>query len=384
MTATVNMQNDNYRLSWESQADEAYQKRLDGLVARVPDATLFNDRVWVSSCLTLQAAGNSHWILNAETNTGVLVASLCFSVRTERHYGVLLQVVRWLQYPLGDRVALLVDPAHEDVIPHLVAALRRAPFGWHCMIWSEIPADERISQVWQNAARVAGVVLSTAETSRCPVLVLDGRDRAAVDAALSSSTRQRARRSRKRLSGEADVAIRHFRPAPSEVPTLLDEFKAVEDKSWKGGEGVGIFQEPSFTFFCNMAPLLAAKGWLDVATLHIDSELVSYRFGFFYKDTFLDYNLAYLPAWHRTGPGRILLDELVSSCAAQGYQAVDASRVGARSAHLLFEYANSEVIHQRWIWHGTGLRARWFRFVTDIVRPRAKALRQWWRTSFGY
>ncbi len=380
MTDTIAAHEDKYLLSWTSQLDELDATRFSGLVTRVPDASVFNDETWVTTCLALRERDVSHWILNAETRSGLLVASLCFSVRRERHYGVGLQVVRWVQYPLGDRVVPLVDPAHRDVIAHLVAAFRKAPFEWHCMIWSEIPQDIERSSAWIHAARAAGLGLTIRETSRCPVLVLDGRDRAAIDATLSGSTRQRAKRSRKRLSGETDVVIKHFRPAPSEVSALLDELKVVEDSSWKGDEGVGIFRGSSLAFFRNMASSLAKAGVLDVATLHIGKTLVSYRFGFLYKNTFLDYNLAYLPAYHRIGAGRILLDELVTSCARQGYQAVDASRVGAHSAHLLFEYANSEVIHQCWTWYGPGLRVRWFRLVTEVLKPWAKAAQRWWRT----
>jgi CelD/BcsL family acetyltransferase involved in cellulose biosynthesis len=364
----------NVQVQWIQNGCRAVSKEhWATLMARVPEATVFNDWAWASTSEAHLGAGTASWTLTAVGPNDELLALLAFRVSRERLYGLPVKVIRWLSYPFADRVVPLVDPTHPELIPRLLEALERAPFAWDCMIWNEVPGDFSLKEQWLEAAQQTSLTLQTAFSSVCPVLIYAGRAEAEIVAATSKTVLQRGKRARKRLQQEVDVQLRHFRPTPDQVPALVAEYKAVEDASWKGDEGVGIFSDPeSREFFSDLAGNLAAAGQLDVGEIRIAGKLVSYRFGMRFRDVFLDYNLAFLPEHHKIGLGRILLDELVLSCARQGYRAIDGSRVGKQSRHLLFERANDQIEHQRWYWFRRRPGSLWVRLQLLWVKP-------WWQ-----
>ncbi len=77
--------------------------------------------------------------------------------------------------------------------------------------------------------------------------------------------------------------------------------------------------------------------------------MISYRFGFRFRNIFLEDNLAFHPDWAAMAPGRILLEEMIASSTDLGLRAVDASRSGLFHAHQLQEWTEEKIDHfQLW------------------------------------
>lgn len=233
---------------------------------------------------------------------------------------------------------------------------------------------------WRIAARESRLLMAMEQKSVCPVFTLEGRSAEEVEASLSKSARQRVKRARKRLMQEKDVQIVHEVPGPEHLLARLEELRDVENRSWKGEEGVGVFSEgASWDFFRTLSPRLAERGQLDLGEIRIDGQLVSYRYGLRYRGVFLDYNLAFLPEYYKLGLGRILLDDLVADCAKKGYRAMDASRVGRHSQHLLFERADTLIHHWHLRWYNASVRGRAIWFLNEVLKMNAKRMRKLWR-----
>jgi CelD/BcsL family acetyltransferase involved in cellulose biosynthesis len=193
----------------------------------------------------------------------------------------------------------------------------------------------------------------------------------------AGSLRTRLRRARKRLAEAGTASYERIRPGPEQVPALLATIQAVEEASWKGRRGVGIFStESNRRFFAALAERLASRSQLEIWLMRLDGQVISYRFAFLLENTFYDYNLAFLPEFDRLSPGRVLLDEIVAACARDGLAAVDASRASLRSGHILRDWTDEYVDHhQLWIFN-RGIRAHLLRGVRFGLKPIVKRLRK--------
>lgn len=357
---------------------------LETLLNAMPDATVFVDWAWLSSCFDHQPAGREPWILLVRDEQQKLLACLPLSLSCVKQWGLSYKVLHWLQFPFGDRMLpLMVGTGAEaqKLRQAILDALVGAPFQWDRMIWNDVPDQHSLLADWQVSARTSRLLLRLEKKSTCPVITLAGRDLATIENSLSKSARQRVKRARKRLMQESGVEILHDRPAgqPDTLLPRLEEIRALENQSWKGGDGVGVFEDASWPFFRTLMLRLAERDQLDLAEIRIGGRLASYRFGMCYRGVFLDYNLAYLPEYHKLGLGRILLDELVTDCAKKGYQALDASRVGRVSQNLLFERADAFVDHWQLRWYGPGFKGRLLCFINEVMVRGAKWGRAHWR-----
>ncbi len=355
---------------------------LQGLLDEIPHATVFLDWPWLSSCFDHLPSGNAAWFLLIRDEHQQLRACLPLALSTAVKMGITYNLLRWLQFPFADRMLPIVACGTEypEIRAVVMAALKEPPFSWDVMIWNEMPDQDGLLSDWQASARQAGLALHPEKKSTCPVMTLFGRDATDIEKSLSKSARQRVKRARKRLMQETNVQILHDRPGTEQLQSRLIEFKALENTSWKGEEGVGIFSDDaSWQFFQTLSQRLAERGQLDLGEIRIDGRLASYRYGMCYRGVFLDYNLAYLPEYHKLGLGRILLDELVDDCARQHYRAMDGSRVGRNSQHLLFERADSFVDHWQLNWYASSWKGHWMRLVNEVLVKQAKRARQYWR-----
>lgn len=372
MAYTVNWTQDLYGSVTASEVER--------LLDEVPHATVFLDWPWLSSCFDHCPAGKTAWVLLLRDETQRLRGCLPFQLSCERRLGITYTLLRWLQFPFADRLVPAIADDDPGLRRTVFDALTHAPFSWDVMIWNEMPDQGTGLTDWKAAAEQSRLALHMEKKSTCPVMTLEGRDAAALENSLSKSARQRVKRARKRLMQEKNVEILHERPAPDQVISRLTEFKAVENQSWKGEEGVGIFSdEASWQLFQTLSQRMAERGQLDLGEIRIDGRLASYRFGMCYRGVFLDYNLAYLPEYHKLGLGRILLDELVNDCAKHHYRAMDGSRVGRHSQHLLFERADTFVDHWQLNWYAAGVKGALLRVINEVLIRNAKRARQYWQ-----
>ncbi len=369
-----------YKVSLHDQFTSAVKEpEYRELVNRSEDATLFNDwpwlSVWVKHCLAEQQL---HLVVRDADDS--LVGYVALQMNREHLHGVPARIARFIQYPWGDRVAILLDRQHLEAWPVLLEHLRQlSGERWDCMIWNEWFDTQELRQQAHEYAHNTGFVFYSRLTSQCPVLELGDTTEEQMVASYSSKLRSDLKRRKKKLAKLGGV-IEHLRPDQTQVDGLVEKMKFTEAQSWKGDEGVGIFNDrQGADFFTEVSRALAANDQLDLALIWIDGELASYKYGFFFRDTFLDYSIGYLPQYGKLGLGRILLDELVLAGIREGYRAVDASRVGAVSKHLLFERTDKTVEHHRAYWFANGVKGRVLQVLVIFAKPFMKELRDRYR-----
>lgn len=357
------------RLSWMTSLAEPGFPAADyeALRQRLPQATPFNGLAWLRAAeAAARQPGHSVHVLLGHAGDRLC---LCLPLlRMPLRAGLPgFVVLRHLGWPLSDRVGLMVDLDEQDA-PHVLQAIRRhLP---HALLQlNELTAGEPWLRHWSWRC-------STYECRRVchvPVHWLSEADRQEV----SGDPRYKLRRARKRIAA-CGARVRRVQPDAATIGAWLQRVAAVEDASWKGDDGVGIFSSPSSRAWMFQAlTTLAGEDRVRLVALELEGECISYRLGLLERGRLYDYNLAFLPAHAELGSGRVLLQEWIDWGLDEGWQWIDASRVSLEnSSHQLHERMTGQIEHLRHGFHSwrlsgicLGLALRLWRRCQPWLRP---------------
>lgn len=310
---------------------------------------IFCSREWIESAALHLVPKGRKLLFLALWRGDELAGWAAFTHGFERLQWIPTRTLRLLGYPLADQGCLGLPPDDATLAQALGDALRTCPLRWDSVILNEIPQPCREGGLLTPLAQAARGAYYERHCSRAPRLALEGSDATRLAAGYSSTLRTRLRRSRKKLAAAGSVSLDRRLATADDVTELLPLLKKIEDESWKGTDGVGIFSTTERNaFFRALSQLLAERGWLDIALLKLNDQAISYRYGFRLHGTFFDYNLAYRPQFHHLSPGRILLDDIVRTSAELHLTAVDACRGSLKTAHLLGEWTDAYRDHFDW------------------------------------
>lgn len=374
-----------YRAIWQGalHGADCTPQQVEALLAQLPHTTLYNTLPWCQGAAAALPAHCSLQVLRLHDEQG-LAAWLPLTAGRERLHGMRVCSLRLLGHPFNDRVALPMRAGDPALAQAVINALLTCPLHWDVLILSELHHGAERALLTSALALAANPALLGCEWRACassPVLRLvpDGR---AVDG--GKSVANRVARARRKLAASGQVRFERLLPQPAQVPALLAQCKAVEDRSWKGEQALGIFSTAaSRHFFHEVGARLAARGWLDIGLLYLNEQLVSYRVGFRYRQTYLDFNLAFDPALAPCAPGRILLDDMIRSSQQQGLRLVDASRSSRTEPHLLADWSQERIEHHElWLFRRSA-KGRLMHLARRWLRPLLQPLLQRLRSRIG-
>ncbi len=333
----------DYRFQWldsldtEQFPEDAYL----GLCSRTPHLSPFNHLGWLRAAERVLPPHQQLQILLAWDGPQ-LALCLPLLVCRERKLGLRWTVLRHLGYPLADRIGLLCDLDDNGLRAARKQIHARLP---HALLQlNEVEnSDEhvRLFRQWSDAS-------STHEqrpSCHVPVHWISAAD----ELEPSGDVRYKLRRARKRCAALGAV-VRRVVPNAASIGALLDTLADVEQRSWKGEEGVGIFSGNVRQEWIRQGfGALADAGLVRVVLLELDGRCLSYRLGLLHHGRLYDYNLAFLPEHAELGIGRLLLDEWIRWGHEEGWRWIDASRVSfSGSGHQLHERMTGFVEQQRW------------------------------------
>jgi len=354
--------------------NDAERDDIEGLLTSLPAVTVFNSLEWVEAAAEEFETSRTLLVLTIRDDRHLL-GWVPMSVGNEWLHGICLPVLRLIGYPWSDRVALALTPAVE-VIQAFLDALSSAPGAWEVAAISELYDPVEHSRLDAILARHYRNSYRWRHCSRSPVLTLDVPDLSSLRKSHGKSLAMRLRRAKAKIAKAGSWHVDRMLPKAEECSQLIDLVKRVEDFSWKGQRGLGIFSsERGESFFRRVATAFAQRGWLDVSLLYLDDHLISYRFGFRNKGSFLDYNLAFHPDYAAYSPGRLLLDSIIESSYADGLNSVDASRSSIDEPHLLADWTRKAVDHHE-LWLYRGVRGHALRLLHRYAKPALAALRR--------
>ncbi len=353
-------------------ATDELRREWNALLERDPDASIFQTPEWVETWWQHLGRGRARTLTIRRQGRLVALLPLCLSRESVR--GLPVRVLACIGEPEADRLGVLSDPGDAEALDVAVEVLAAAADFADMVRLYEVATDSRAAAALERLRQRRPGRVAHRLCSRAPVFGLGGPWEA-IEAGYSRALRTRLRRARTRQAKAGGLEFRRWQPEPAQVPELLARLSKVEAKSWKGRLGVGIFSTPERTrFYADLSLKFARRGWLDVAVLERDGDVVAYRYGFRFRGLFLDYNLAHRAADENLSPGRVLLDEVVRDSHRLGLAGVDASRGSLDREHLLADWASTSRWHARWLLFGPTLRGRLLAFGETRARPALRRL----------
>jgi CelD/BcsL family acetyltransferase involved in cellulose biosynthesis len=345
------------------------------LVDRSPLATIFQTPEWVIPWRLHMDSGVPRDL--AVRNGDRLVGLVPLAEKCEKEIGLPVKVMTLAGEPQSDRSGLLFDPEVPEVLDRIVHSLLDAARSVDMIRLSELETERPESRALIAASRSLGARISSKVCARAPILSL-ARPWSEIAAGIRPSNRSRLQRARKRQHAAGGFEFKRWQPEPEEIHELLPLLREIEDRSWKGGERLGIFSPlERWSFVNDFARRFAARRWLDVALLTQGGRPIAYRFGFRFRGVFHDYNLAHDPEAASFSPGRTLLDDVIQDSHRLGLLAVDASRGGLFNPHLLGDWTTEARWHRKWMIFGTSARGRMLAAIERHAKPLARrALRR--------
>jgi len=140
---------------------------------------------------------------------------------------------------------------------------------------------------------------------------------------MGSKSRQNLRRKLRRLEEQGTVSFGVL-TEPKAVEDFLPIMIAIERKSWKGQQRLGIFSKKSIKeFYKEAIPAMAKDGELRIDTLSLGERVIAYEFSLVRDGYRCVHNQAYLPEFKEWSPGTLLLLHTLEWAFDKGLSIVD-------------------------------------------------------------
>ncbi len=345
-----------YTADWKclSDKDSTVNVQAEELFSRMSNSTVFSSPTWQMLAKDFIVENRRNYELNIYLGSE-LCGWLLISVGKEIIYKIESVTIRFVGYPLNDRMSFLLDSNMPDLISFMVNTLFKAPFFWDVAIFNELYDLDEKNRLDESLVCKSAIRTQWSENAVSPYIDLKFNSKLELYDSYSKSLKIRLRRAEKKINKKGEVEFKRLTPDIAEVDYYIDLIKSIEDKSWKGKKGVGLFStEKDEKFFRAVAKSFAKQKWLDISFLYLDGKPISYRFGFSRHQTYYDYNLAFDDKFSKLSPGRLLLDKIIVSSLELGQKRVDSSRSSIKELHLLADCSKGIIKHHDlWIFKKT-------------------------------
>ena len=356
---------------WHEGADaqRMLSEQLDKIVADCADATVFCTSAWLLPAAQYLSEGRELMVLCVRRDTRVL-ALLPLTWGIEWLAGMPVRTLRHLGYPLSDRIGLLLTDSSPAVPTALIQGLMHCPRPWDLVALDELlDADVRtlLDLVTHDHAQIRTRIRHCA---RSPILPVAGATTAELAQRYPRSLRTRINRARKKQTAAGRIEVQRVAHTSENCAVTIGALAAVEDQSWKGNQGVGIFTAGRrLEFFTAVSCGLSAVDSLDIWEMRLDDQLIAYRWQPRFRSVVLDYNFAHLPQYDALSPGRVLLDDIIQAASTRGLARVDASRGSIHRPHLLDDWTTAHLDHYAlWLVNAT-VRGALLHLLATHVNP---------------
>ena len=360
--------------SWHegTDAQRVLAEHLDAVVAACTDATVFCTSVWLLPAAHLLCDRRALMVLCIRGDNRVL-ALLPLTWGIELIAGMPVRTLRHLGYPWSDRICLLLADDSPAVSAALIQGLTHCPQPWDLVALDELRENDVRTIVGHVTLKHALIRTRIRHCARSPILPVGGASFTELAQRYPRSLRTRINRARKKQAAAGRIEVRRVAPTPDSCAAIISALAAVEDASWKGDQGLGIFSVGQRRdFFAAVSHGLSAVDGLDVWEMRLDGQLIAYRWQPRFRGAILDYNFAHLPQYDGLSPGRVLLDDTIQAAATRGLDRVDASRGSLQRPHLLADWTTEYLDHYTlWLTNGT-VRGVLLYLLATHVNP-------WWQ-----
>jgi CelD/BcsL family acetyltransferase involved in cellulose biosynthesis len=320
------------------------------LSARAVSALLFNDHAWISACWNqLCLAGLNGYVprlhVLAVREAGRLVAVAPLMLETRRMPGLTLRVAHWVGEGPSDYGDLLLERLDPALVDALVVHLLHPRDGCHLVDLRECRGDSSVLPLLWSALSRHGNMPRSDEDSRCHQVPTAAGWTAYSLAQFSSKRRKDLRREWRKLATAGEF---EWRMINDEVDLIgfVHACGDVQAAHVAAGEHrPGEFNHPLFgPFIASMVEHAARSGWLRMAMLRRNGQLVAYWLALAYRDRYYLYNTAHRAEVQPFGGGKLLMLFLLESLFTEALGPIDFLRGAEPYKEVL---SNEFVVNRR-------------------------------------
>jgi CelD/BcsL family acetyltransferase involved in cellulose biosynthesis len=284
------------------------------------DPSPFLSWEWLEPWWRAFGARREPWILEARDGQGALAGLLLLAGGAGplgvRRYGLLGNGVTGADGL--DVLARAADAAAaRDALLRAVAD-RAEP--WDVLDLEDLPCGSPTVEALRRAAAARGAHVAVERGFACPGFALRGTFEDHLGRVRRRETYGRRVRWLSRQPGfRIEVAT-----SPAEAPAALEHLLRLHRLRWeREGGSEGIPAGPVEDFHREVAPRLAARGWLRLYVLHVGGAAIAAVYGIEVARRFFYYQSGYDPAWAARSPGVVLVGKTVEDAYARGLSDYD-------------------------------------------------------------
>ncbi|HEX9050632.1 MAG TPA: GNAT family N-acetyltransferase [Anaeromyxobacter sp.] len=260
------------------------------------------------------------WIVEARDPAGRLAGALALCERPG-----LGGARRWRLVGNGvtgaDHLDVLARAADAPAARGAVArALAEELPAWDVLELEDLPCGTPTAAALRRALAPRGVRIEARRGYACPGFAVRGSFEAHLARIRRRETYGRRVRWLARQPGfRVDVAT-----SPAEAPAAMDDLLRLHRLRWAAeGGSEGIPSPAVEAFHREVAPLLAARGWLRLYRLVVEGKAIAAVYGIEVGRRFFYYQSGYDPAWSARSPGLVLVGRTVEDAYARGLDDYD-------------------------------------------------------------
>ncbi len=332
----------------------------DGLASEGAVPNLFAGRTWVTAWAARFAAGRSVRVLVArEDGAPVGLVPLVADAG-----GVVELPVNFLS-PRGEFTVRerLEGPVASAFLKHL----RGAGFA---LLLRGVPVGSGTLAAVRGEAAGGGFLLAERSTRESPFIEIDGTWEDYYAGRRRKATHEWERKMRK-LDAVGDTRVLRFESG-MDAGRLVEDFIAVESRSWKEKNGTSIHARGVERFYHDVSDALAISGSFLPFWLEIDGQIVAFLYGAVHDGVYYAMKTSFDEAFSRLSPGIRLFHEAVRHAFGAGLARFDF--LGER-ARWKDEWATGRLRHVNVRLYPTTARGRVAHLIDTRVKPLARRLR---------
>ncbi|WP_242335839.1 GNAT family N-acetyltransferase [Anaeromyxobacter sp. SG66] len=269
---------------------------------------------WLHTFHRCFAARRPIWILEARDRDARLAGLLVLSARPglvgERRFSLLGNGLTG-----ADGLDVLARPEHAAAAREAIArALAAGAAAWDVLCLEDLPCGSPTVAALRAAMAPRGVRAQVERGFVCPGFVVRGTFEQHL-----SRIRRRETYTRRVRWLEKQAGFRIEVAAADEATAAMDDFLRLHRLRWEvEGGSSGIPPGPVEEFHREVAPLLAARGWLRMYRLFVGRDAIAAVYGLEVGRRFFYYQSGYDPAWSARSPGVVLVGRTVADAYARG------------------------------------------------------------------
>lgn len=293
----------------------ALREEWSALFDAAPGASPFLAFEWLQPWWRRFGARRPVWILEARDRSGALAGLLLLSARPG-----LAGVRRWQLLGNGvtgaDGLDVLARAADAPAVRAAFArALASAATGWDTLDLEDLPCGSPTLAALRAEAARAGIRVQVERRFACPGFAVRGTF---AEHLARIKRRETYGRRVRWLARQPGFRI-EVTTAPAEAPAAMDDLLRLHRLRWAAeGGSYGIPPGAPEAFHREVAPLLAARGWLRLYRLLVGGAAVAAVYGIEVGRRFYYYQSGYDPAWSPRSPGLVLVGRTVEDAYARG------------------------------------------------------------------